>query len=76
MMQNIGRSLVLVGLLLAIIGGGLWLAGRLGLPLGRLPGDFRFEGKNFTFYFPLGSGLLISLLLTILINVVGRFINR
>ena len=42
------------------------LAARFGLPLGRLPGDFAYRGKNFSFYFPLGTSILISIVLSLL----------
>lgn len=61
-----GKLLIVLGLLL-IAGGGLWLwAGKLPL-LGRLPGDFRIERENFSFYFPLGTCLLISLLVSLVL---------
>jgi hypothetical protein len=72
----VGKWMVVLGLGLVVMGGLVWLAGRFGLPLGRLPGDIYIRRDGATFYFPLASGLLISLLLTVLINVVGRFLNR
>lgn len=72
----VGRWMILLGLGLAVMGGLVWLAGRFGLPLGRLPGDIYIQRDGATVYFPLASGLLVSLLLTLLINVVGRFLNR
>ena len=49
----------------------LTLGGRF-LPLGRLPGDIYIQRGNFTFYFPLVSGLLLSLILTLIVNLLGR----
>jgi len=72
----IGRWMMAAGVLIFIIGAGLALADRFGLPLGRLPGDIRIEGKNFSFYFPLVTSILISLGLTILINLLGRLFKR
>lgn len=61
-----GKLLIVLGLLL-IAGGGLWLwVGKLPL-LGRLPGDLRIERENFSFYFPLGTCLLISLLVSLIL---------
>src|SRR3954447_4944940 len=54
-MNELGKALLGLGLLLAVIGAVLLLAGRFGLPLGRLPGDFAWRGKNASFYFPLGT---------------------
>jgi hypothetical protein len=60
------RMLIVTGLVLVALGV-LWLVGQK-LGLGRLPGDFVVKRKNFGFYFPLASSLLISLLLTIVLN--------
>jgi hypothetical protein len=48
------------------------LLGRTGMPLGRLPGDFLYRGKNTTLYFPLASSILISIVLSIVLFLVGR----
>ena len=73
---TLGKWLIVAGLALALIGGGLWLAGRAGLPLGRLPGDIRIERPGLSVYFPLASCLLVSLLLTALVNVVAWLLRR
>jgi hypothetical protein len=57
------------GVALVVAGGLLWLAVRMGLPLGRLPGDLRVEGERSAFYFPVVTCLLASVALTVLINV-------
>jgi Protein of unknown function (DUF2905) len=49
------------------------LLGRTGLPLGRLPGDIVYRGKNTTFYFPLATSIVLSVLLSIILFLVGRF---
>jgi hypothetical protein len=64
------------GLLLFLLGVLVFLAGRLGLPFGRLPGDIRIEGERGGFYFPLASSILISILLTVLLNVVLRLLRK
>jgi hypothetical protein len=74
--SSLGRWIFFVGLGLAALGGLMWLAGRIGLPLGRLPGDIRIEREGFSFYFPLATGIVISLVLTLLLNIVGRFLRR
>ncbi len=71
-MESFGRSILLIGLVLVLIGGLILLAARFGLPLGRLPGDIRIERENFRFYFPLTTGLLISLVLTVIVNLIAR----
>jgi hypothetical protein len=72
-MTDIGRLLVILGIVLVVIGGLVMLLGRTGLPLGRLPGDILYRGKNTTFYFPLATSILISVVLSIVLYLVGRF---
>jgi Protein of unknown function (DUF2905) len=72
-MQDIGKMLLGIGVLLAVIGAAILLAGRFGLPLGRLPGDFTYRGKSLTFYFPLGTSILISVVLSTLLYLISRF---
>ncbi len=67
---EVGRLLVGLGLLLAVVGGVLVLAGRAGL--GRLPGDFSFGGDNVRVYVPLATSLLVSLVATVLLNLLFR----
>lgn len=71
-MAETGRMLVIVGAALVLIGGIVILLGRTGLPLGRLPGDVLYRGKNTTFYFPLASSILVSVVLSIVLFLIGR----
>ncbi len=71
-MAEMGRLLVILGVALVVIGGIVMLLGRTGLPLGRLPGDMLYRGKNTTFYFPLASSILISVVLSIVLFLIGR----
>ena len=75
-METIARYLMLAGIGLFLIGGGMFLAAKFGIPLGRLPGDIRVEGQNGSFYFPVTSSILVSVILTILLNIVSRFLNK
>jgi hypothetical protein len=75
-MENIGRYLILGGLILVTVGGLLFVGGKLGLPLGRLPGDIRIERDGGGFYFPITTSLLISLLLTALLNIALRIFRK
>jgi hypothetical protein len=72
-MQDVGRWLVGMGLLLAATGTVILVATRSGLPLGRLPGDFSYKGKNATFYFPLGTSIAISVILSMIVYIISRF---
>ena len=71
-MAEMGRILVGLGIALVVMGGVVILLGRAGLPLGRLPGDFLFRGKNTTFYFPLATSILVSVVLSLLFFLIGR----
>jgi hypothetical protein len=75
-MESISRYLMLGGIVLFLIGGGVYLASKFGIPLGRLPGDIRIEGENGSFYFPLTSSILVSVLLSILLNIISRFLQK
>ncbi len=75
-MDNIGRYLMIGGAVLFLIGGGVYLASRFGLPIGRLPGDFHFEGKNWSFYFPLATSIILSILLTVVLNIIVRLFRK
>jgi len=75
-METIARYLIIGGIVLILIGGGVYLAAKFGIPLGRLPGDIRIEGENGSFYFPLTSSILVSVILTIIFNLISRFLNK
>jgi Protein of unknown function (DUF2905) len=68
-----GKLLLLFGAILVVAGVALILLGRTNLPLGRLPGDIIYRGKNTTFYFPLATSILISVVLSLALYLVGRF---
>ncbi len=70
--MNLGRVLIVAGLLLAGLGVAVIVANRLNLPFGRLPGDIVWRGKNTTFYFPWVTCLLLSLLATLLLWLFNR----
>jgi len=65
--------LVVVGGLIVLAGLVLVLIGKTSLPLGRLPGDIYYRGKNTTFYFPLATSILLSVALSLVLYVVSRF---
>ena len=72
-MTDLGRLLILLGAVLVVAGVVLTVLGRANLPLGRLPGDIVYRGKNTTFYFPLATSVVVSLVLSIVLYVVGRW---
>ena len=69
--HDIGRMLVVFGLLIAFVGLALMLVGRVPW-LGRLPGDIHVQRGGWTFYFPLATSLLLSLVLTLILWILGR----
>jgi len=69
---DLGKLLVFLGGTVVIVGLVLVLLGRTNLPIGRLPGDVVYRGKNTTFYFPLATSIVISVVLSILLYVIGR----
>ena len=75
-MESIARYLMIGGIILFLIGGGVYLASKFGIPLGRLPGDIRIEGENGSFCFPVTSSILVSVGLTIVLNVVVRLLKK
>ena len=71
-MNEIGKMLVFFGLLLAVAGLVLIVLGRTNLPIGRLPGDIVYRGKHTTFYFPLATSILLSIVLSLVLYVIAR----
>jgi len=70
-MYHIGKILVMLGLMITAIGGLLLIASKTSW-FGRLPGDILIQKKNFTFYFPLATSILISIVLSLLLWLLGR----
>ena len=73
---NIGRLLVFMGLGLAAVGAVLWALSRTNIPIFQLPGDFRFEFSNVSCFVPLATMVVVSLLLTLVLNVIIRLLNK
>lgn len=67
-MQELGKGLVLLGVIVAAVGVLLWLR----FPIGKLPGDIVVEKERFKFYFPLTTSIVISLVLTLLFWLIRR----
>jgi hypothetical protein len=70
-MADLGKLLVVVGVLIVVVGVVLMLVGRVPF-LGRLPGDIHVERGNWSFYFPLATSLLVSVVLSLLLYLIGR----
>jgi hypothetical protein len=68
---DLGRTLLILGVVIAVLGGVLMLGSRIP-GVGRLPGDIVYRKGNFTFYFPLATSILLSVLLTIVLRLLRR----
>lgn len=75
-MADIGKILVFFGLLIAFFGIILIFAGRMHLPIGRLPGDVVYRGKHTTFYFPLATSIILSIVLSVVLYLLSRVGHR
>ena len=69
--SGFGKILFIIGLVISIIGLLIMLGEKIPW-IGRLPGDFYFKGKNFTFYFPLATSIIISIILTVILMFINR----
>jgi hypothetical protein len=71
-MVEFGRTLIFFAVILLLLGVLFSLLGRTNLPIGRLPGDILYRGKNTIFYFPLTTSILVSVVLSVLFSVIGK----
>jgi ABC-type Na+ efflux pump permease subunit len=71
-MEEFGKLLAYFGVILVVLGAIFLLLGRTNLPIGHLPGDILYRGKNTTFYFPITTSLLLSVVLSLVLYVIGR----
>ena len=74
-LEGIGKTLIIVGIVIAGLGLVLAFGGRIPL-LGKLPGDILIRKDGISFYFPIVTLLLLSVLLTLIINLISRFMGR
>ena len=72
-MPGLARLLITLGLLLLLAGAVVYLLGFLGISFGHLPGDFAWRRRNVSIYVPLGTCILISVLLTLILYLLSRF---
>ena len=72
-MAELGKLLFLFGIAMVAVGLLLMLFGRTHLPLGRLPGDLLYRGKNTTVYFPLATSLLLSVVFSLVLYLIRHF---
>ncbi len=72
-MTDFGKLLILLGVLLVVAGLVVLFLGKTDLPIGRLPGDIRYRGKNTTVYFPFTTSIVVSLVISAVLYFIGRF---
>jgi hypothetical protein len=72
-MGELGRLLIFVGVTLLLMGALFLALGRTNLPLGRLPGDVIYRGKSTVFYFPIATSILLSVVLSLVFYLIGKF---
>ncbi len=72
-MEAIARYIIYAGVALIVIGALVYGLSKLNIPLGRLPGDIHVEGRNGSFYFPLATCILLSVILSVLVNIIAKF---
>lgn len=75
-METFARYTILAGVILVLVGGLLYGASKLNLPIGRLPGDFIYHGQNATIYIPCVTSIILSIVLTVILNLVLRNMNK
>jgi hypothetical protein len=74
--STLGKGILVVGVVLVVVGSLIWVLGRTGLPLGRLPGDVQIEGERVSCFVPIVSMILLSLVLTVVLNIIIRLLGR
>jgi hypothetical protein len=72
----IGKWILIFGVLLVVVGAVVWLIEALGLPLGRWPGDIRMRGEGWSFHFPIVTCIVVSVVLTVLLNLLSWFLRK
>lgn len=74
-LSSLGKFLVLIGLVIVLVGVVFWLLQFLPLQVGRLPGDIHLRGERWSFYFPITTCIILSVLLTLVLNVILRLMR-
>jgi len=70
--QDFGRALIFLGVIIVIVGAVFYFSGRANLPIGRLPGDITYRKGHFTFYAPLATSILLSIILSVIVYFLNR----
>jgi hypothetical protein len=75
-MIQMARILILIGVFSLVVGSLMYGFAKSGVPLGRLPGDIRIQNGNTTCIIALGTSILLSIVLTVILNLIVKFLNR
>ena len=70
--SSLAKYLIFLGIILLLTGSFLYFLGKTGLPLGKLPGDIVIQKENFSFYFPLATSVILSILLTLILSLFSK----
>jgi hypothetical protein len=76
MTPSLGRIFLIIGVIFLVLAAIFYLASRLNIPLGKLPGDLVIQGKNLTCIIPLATSIVLSILFTIILMIFSRFVGR
>jgi hypothetical protein len=76
MFPSLSRIFLIIGVIFLILGGIAYGASRINIPLGKLPGDFVFQGKNITCIIPLATSILLSIVLSIILTLISRYMGH
>lgn len=72
-MAEIGKSIIFIGIMIVIVGFILLFIDKLPFNLGKLPGDISYKKENFSFYFPITTSIIVSIVLSLLFYLFGKF---
>ena len=76
MLPSLTRIFLIIGVIFLVLAGLLYLASRINIPLGKLPGDFVFQEKNITCILPLATSIILSIALSVILTLISRFVGR
>jgi uncharacterized protein HemY len=74
--SNFGKWFIYAGIGLVVIGLLIWLGAKLGISFGKLPGDVHVQKEKFSFYFPIMTSIIVSVVLTLIINLIFWFLRK
>jgi hypothetical protein len=76
MLPSLTRIFLIIGIIFIILAGIVYVASRINLPLGKLPGDIMIQGKNITCFIPLATSILLSIILSVILTIISRYMGR